>query len=77
MSRQQLEAYLRSEGVSEITVDDNEVDLLEVAAAARAKGYDVTDEDVMSIDGPQTITVEGNGVTIRRGSLKGLLMTSK
>ena len=57
MSRQQLEAYLKSEGVSEIKVVDNAIDLLEVAAAARAKGYDVTDEDVMTVDNSHTILV--------------------
>ena len=68
MSRQQLEAYLRSEGVSEITVEEDAFDLFEVAAAARAKGYDVTDEDIMSIDNPETITVEGDTGTFLRGA---------
>ena len=68
MSRQQLEAYLISEGVSGISVEDDAFDLFEVAAAARAKGYDVTDEDVMSIDNPETITVEAAPGTFLRGA---------
>ena len=62
MSRQQLEAYLLQEGVNDIQVVDNAIDLLEVAAAARAKGYDVTDDDVMTADNSHTILV-GNDAT--------------
>ena len=66
MSRQQLEAYLLQEGVNDIQVVDNAIDLLEVAAAARAKGYDVTDDDVMTVDNSHTILIGNDEANFSR-----------